>query len=378
MRVKRYRAATMPEAIKKVRSDLGEEAVLLHSKTIYKKGFLGLFKKKMIEVTAGVDHAAPMQKSNEESRTVRKAEQRSLPLHSSEENVENLVQEIKELKETVQKFPQANSLAAVAYPNELERPVWQLQRQGVAEELVSELKNYLLDRWRMAGGQASGEQAIKWSKQWLAGKLRPIQEREDLLQAPFINMLGPTGVGKTTTIAKLAAEHVLDQGLKTAFISADTYRIAAIEQLKTYADLLKIPLEVVYEPREVKEAMERLKGCDIVYIDTAGRNYREEQFVNELQEILPFENMCNFLVLSLAAKEQDMREVIERFSAVPIHRFVFTKADETASHGSMINMLYYYQKPIAYITNGQSVPEDLIKPTTDQLAAMMLGEYYDA
>ncbi|RJS62204.1 flagellar biosynthesis protein FlhF [Bacillus sp. PK3_68] len=377
MKVKKYTAASMPEAMKKIRAELGEQAVILQSKTVYIGGFLGLFKKKLIEVVAAIDpnpmHEAVRPKELDLSNSRQSRPSPSLSVEKNSE--ESLKKELNELKEIVKQFSKVDQLSLDTYPEELKLPIIKLKKQEVADDLIKELKQFLLEKWKEEKGQVNEEMADQWSRGWLIEKIEPLQADQLLLSKKFINVIGPTGVGKTTTLAKMAAESVLEKNLKTAFITTDTYRIAAIEQLKTYADLLKVPVEVAYKPVDMKRAIERFKDYDVVYIDTAGRNYLEEQFVNELKAMVPFEKMKNYLVLSLTAKERDIHAVIDQFSTVPVHQFIFTKMDETTSRGTIVNMMCQYNKGVAFLANGQNVPDDLIQPDSKEMADIILGDH---
>ncbi|KMY53631.1 hypothetical protein AC623_06190 [Bacillus sp. FJAT-27231] len=376
MKVKKYTASSMPEAMKKIRAELGEQAVLLQSKTVYTRGFLGLFKKKLIEVVAAIDPNPPQEAIRlKEAVTPAVANSRP-PLQSkTEKNSEEMLKkELNELKEIVKQFSRVDHLSLDAYPDELKLPIVKLKKQEVADPLITELKQVLLEKWKQVKGQVSEDIVDEWSREWLIEKIKPLQHEQLPLPKKFVNIVGPTGVGKTTTLAKIAAESVLEKKLKAAFITTDTYRIAAIEQLKTYADLLKVPVEVAYQPADIQQAIEKFKDYDVVYIDTAGRNYLEEQFIKELRVMIPFEKMENYLVLSLTSKEQDIHAVIRQFSAVPIHQFIFTKMDETTSHGAIINVMCQYGKGAAFLANGQNVPDDLVHPEPETIADIIFGD----
>lgn len=373
MKVKKYTASSMPEAMKKIRAELGEQAVILQSKTVYTGGFLGLFKKKKMEVVAAVD-PNPAQESVRPQEAVPVKRKPELPLKTEKSSEEILKRELNELKEIIKQFSKADQLSLEAYPEELKLPLIKLKKQEVEDGLIQELKQLLLEKWKEEKGQVTEKTADEWSRQWLVEKVTPLQKEHAALPKKFISIVGPTGVGKTTTLAKMAAESVLEKKLKTAFITTDTYRIAAIEQLRTYGDLLKVPVEVVYKPADMKPAIEKFKAYDAVYIDTAGRNYLEEQFVRELKATIPFEKMKNYLVLSLTAKEQDIHSVIDRFSTVPIEQFIFTKMDETTSCGAIINVMCRYGKGVTYLTNGQNVPDDLVRPNPEKLTDLIFGE----
>ncbi len=203
-----------------------------------------------------------------------------------------------------------------------------------------------------------------------------ISKEEMGFNKKYINIVGPTGVGKTTTLAKVAAETMLNQRKKVAFITTDTYRIAAIDQLKTYAKILNVPIEVAYNLEDFKRAADRFSHYDIVFIDTAGRNFRNEQYVKDLGNIIDFSNdLETYLVLSLTSKQTDMDAIYRQFSTIPIKQVIFTKADETATYGSMINFIQRNQIAPFYITNGQNVPDDIVRATPTNIVNTILGAY---
>ena len=190
----------------------------------------------------------------------------------------------------------------------------------------------------------------------------------------YVNVLGPTGVGKTTTIAKIAARALLEHKKKVGFITTDTYRIAAIEQLRTYANLLQAPVEVVYDKQDFKEAIAKMKDLDVVFIDTAGRNYKESKYVDDVKNLIDFDlDMESYLVLSVTSKEEDMKTIVDKFTSFPIGKFIFTKVDETSSVGPIFNLMKQYGKGVAYYTDGQEVPEDISEATLKKLIDLLLA-----
>jgi flagellar biosynthesis protein FlhF len=191
----------------------------------------------------------------------------------------------------------------------------------------------------------------------------------------MINVIGPTGVGKTTTIAKLATEQVLKQKRRVAMITTDVYRIAAVEQLKTYAGILNVPIEVVRSAEELKLVLKKLEHYDLIYMDTTGRNYKEIQYRNSINEYLNQSlKSDNYLVLSMTTKFEDMKILLDKFLESSIQKLILTKYDETSSYGSILNIAFHYPYQLAYITNGQSVPEDITTIDAAHLARYLIGE----
>ncbi|WP_100403047.1 flagellar biosynthesis protein FlhF [Bacillus sp. FJAT-42315] len=372
MKVKKYQASSMQEAMKKIRADLGKQAVILQSKTVYTGGFFGLFKKKAIEVVAGVD-PNPRPEVKEKSRIVPMIE-KTQPAVTPINNAEVLAKEVKELKKILEQYSRNNKISLEGVPEELKSPLVTLKEQEVSNDLIMELKQALLSKWKDSKGHVDQREALIWAKEWLLNKIKPLQEKTSQ-KKKYINIVGPTGVGKTTTLAKMAADSVLEKGKEIAFISTDTYRIAAINQLKTYADLLKVPMHVVYKAEDFTEAIKQLEDHDMIYIDTAGRNYRDERYVKELKSMISFEEEVeSYLVMALTSKENDLKEIIDKFSLIPIEKFIFTKMDETKTHGTLLNLMCHFQKGVAFITNGQNVPDDLMEVDAETIVDIMFGE----
>ena len=184
---------------------------------------------------------------------------------------------------------------------------------------------------------------------------------------------GATGAGKTTTLAKVAAHFVLEQNLKGALITADTYRISAVEQLKKYAEILGLPVEVVYSAADLRKAIARHRSKDFILVDTAGRSQYNEFQMDELKELLAAHpRMEKHLVVSATTKEEDVAEIMKRFSVCKPDRIIFTKTDETRTIGMVLNLLAGGDLPLSFLSNGQSVPDDIIPATADRLAELLL------
>ena len=191
----------------------------------------------------------------------------------------------------------------------------------------------------------------------------------------IVALIGPTGVGKTTTLAKIAAGFVLEKGISAALITADTYRISAVEQLKTYSDIIGLPLEIVYTPDELRMAIRKHNDKQLVLIDTAGRSQHNEYQMKELKELLRANSRIEkHLVLSATTKSQDAADILEKFSDCRPERVIFTKVDETCSVGLILNLLYEKEIALSYLAHGQSVPDDITPASAEKLAELLLRE----
>ncbi|GMB08442.1 flagellar biosynthesis protein FlhF [Thermolongibacillus altinsuensis] len=368
MKVKKFVASSMPEAMKMIRAELGNDAVILNSKVVHKKGFLGLFSRKNIEVIAAVDSKPEL--------NVRKIKEKRKEEKPQVERVQDdrLLKEINELKTIMQKLSVGVATNFEHYPEPLREMNALLMEQEISDEIRQQLMSALLERWYLERATASKEEVKRWLHEEMVNKLSPFSFGGISFQKKFVNVVGPTGVGKTTTLAKMAAECVIKHQKKVAFITTDTYRIAAIDQLKTYAKILDVPLEVCYNLDDFRKAKEKFASYDIVFIDTAGRNFRNPKYVKDLQELIDFnQEMETFLVLSLTAKLCDMKEIYQQFSLIHIDKFIFTKVDETSRHGAMVNLMMDCQIGAAYLTHGQNVPDDIIEASPTIIANTIIG-----
>lgn len=372
----------MPEAMKLIRAELGSDAVILNSKVVHKSGFLGLFRKKNFEVIAAVDPVQPNEQKLQKKEKVKKLptepvkEQNNKPveiasiIRPESQNSQELIREIRELKTLMKEM----SSETMPYSG----PLAEINQLLIAQDLDSatrkDILSSLLEKWYLNQAKATYEDLIQWSKEIIVSHLSPLSFGGVSYQKRFINVVGPTGVGKTTTLAKIAADCMLKDKKRVAFITTDTYRIAAIDQLKTYAKILGAPLEVCYSLEDFTRAKEKYMDYDVVLVDTAGRNFRNKKYVEDLNNIINFsEDMETYLVLSLTSKMTDMTDIYKQFSVVNVSKIIFTKVDETINYGPMLNLMIQSKIGAAYLTNGQNVPDDIVVATPSLIANTLLG-----
>lgn len=374
MRLKRIVAPTMQEALEKTRRELGPDAVILNARTIRSGGLFGFLRATKVEVTVALD-AEPAVGGVAAVETVRVPSGRS---SEPEPELEIIYRELQEMRRDVAALVEgtgtrsggtvfAGALLSVfrrLVDNDIEEETARILVEEVAGDLEQE------DHMNLEKVHAMLVDRI--------ARLIPVAQETDFdSDGPrIIAMVGPTGVGKTTTIAKLAAVHALAQERKVALITADTYRIAAIEQLRTYSDIIGVPLEVVYSPEEIGPAIESHKDAHVILIDTAGRNPRNPARMLELRGIIRAARPDEVhLVISATTKNRDALDVVDRFEQVGFDRLLFTKLDESSTYGMILNTLVRAQRPLSYLGTGQDVPEDFEVASAAKLAHMIMGDW---
>ncbi len=402
MSLKTYRGRSMSDALARVKVELGRDAVILHTRTIRRGGVLGLGAKTFVEVTATADSRvttfrratnAPASGEKTESRaTLRGIESEkpvappasSLPSPRHAEIDPSVIKEIRELRSMVSGLVAKSPKLRPKVPAELVDHYTQLLQQHVGEELARSLCERVAKQLKtgVTDGKSTDKAVI--TRDLVEAELQQCIETMvppapdvvlDTTGRPtVIALVGPTGVGKTTTLAKLAANFKLREGRSVGLITIDTYRIAAVEQLRTYADILKIPLVAVNTPDEIVVAIAGMKACDVILIDTAGRSQRDELRVNELSQFLAAAKPDQVhLVLSSTSREEIIREAATKFASLGVKHVIFTKLDEAVGFGVILNVLNDVGLHVSYLTNGQAVPDDIEVGSASRVARLILG-----
>lgn len=347
-----------------IKNELGRDAVILHTRPLRKGGVFGFFGKKTIEITAAVESAP------EPKPVVKKQQTTALRNVDNEPQITAVQLELgnmrKMLEQVLHKIPvtteQRSPLRSLLEKNDIDF----LIAEKLIKDLTSESNKYNMEPIH--------------AEQLLLERLNACLQRvEGIKLTPgntkTVAFIGPTGVGKTTTIAKLAANFAIKEGCKVALITADTYRISAVEQLKTYADIIGVPLEIVYTPDELKAAMYRHQDKDLLFVDTAGRSPKNQYQLAELQALLETDPYIEtHLVLSMTTKYKDALDIVRKFSGCSPQKFLFTKVDESSNIGTMLNLLYQFPVALSYVTTGQNVPDDIELADPGKLASMILKE----
>jgi flagellar biosynthesis protein FlhF len=376
MEIKTYRASSMQEALRLVRSDLGPGAAVLHTREAPLSRLLGwLPGVRRIEVTASNDvvvpHRFPLLDGDDDTSDESFTEM-DMPARPAPRELAQQINELQAMVEDLCRRSRGNS--APDLPDSL----FGLYTELIDCEMPEELARELMERVR----DESSRQELS-DVAALRSRVAQIVERDITVQAPIevsagrcrvVALVGPTGVGKTTTIAKLAANFRLRDKWNVGLITVDTYRIAAVEQLRTYADIIDLPMQVVSTPREMREAVERMSHLDLVLLDTAGRSPRDEVKIRELRALLSEARADEVhLVLSSAASSANLANIAERFAPAGTTALILTKLDEANGLGHLLPALRSARLPLSYLTNGQNVPDDIESAEARRVARTILN-----
>ncbi|EDM23983.1 flagellar biosynthesis protein FlhF [Caminibacter mediatlanticus] len=407
MKLKTYTAPTYTEALNKIKSELGDEVVIVSSKELKKKTLTspGLY-----EIVVAIEDEKSVNKENSQNKKdeinevmlklsnvakeinntikepVTKTQNSTLnniKIKKENDEIKELKKEFTKLADTL-KFLQA-TVWDILHKDDLELPpefseIYALSRaSGMHYKHLDEMMKLVIKYMPIKMRQ--NRETIRRYFYTLLKKMIPIRlERE--IKPPHKKILmfvGPTGVGKTTTIAKLAARYAykLSTRHKVGIITLDTYRIGAVEQLMTYAKMMKLPIETVVDPNDFEEALNSLRHNDYILIDTVGSSQHDKEKIEKLNSFLKVDSFAEInvnLVLSAVTKYEDLIDIYKNFSILPIDTFVFTKLDETKSYGNVFSLLLDTKKPISYFSIGQEVPDDLIVANADYLINGILNK----
>lgn len=399
MIIKKFQAKTEEEAIAAAKKELGDGIVIMNVRKMKKKGIFAVFKPQLTEVTVALESdqehyatakksATPVMKTSEI-----KAKEESQNEKSNTEAIEEkldslqslLVQQMKKTepveteKEEVVKEEPAKTEKEDNKPNEIDKFLRLLYRTMIENEVDEKYANQILEEveklnkpnmpfdYVLAG--VYQKMILKFGQ---AVEISPANKG-----VKVVVFLGPTGVGKTTTIAKLASLFTLDKKKKVALLTADTYRIAAAEQLRTYANILKVPFRIIYTEEELEMAVMDFADYDYIFIDTAGhshQNAEQKKNVGGIVEII--EKLAEkeiFLVLSATTKYRDLIEITNVYKEFSNYKLIFTKLDETSAHGNLLNIKLHTQAPLSYVTYGQNVPDDIEVFNPQKTVKQLLG-----
>lgn len=386
MELRTYRASSLHDALQVVRRELGPDAAVLHTREV-PRGMFRWWSGRQIEVTASAGVNVPSRLPEPElqpglaSAVPPDSVPRAVTMPAADEHDyrakfrDDLKGQIAGLHSMVEDLCRRS---ADQKKRELPESLFHLFTDLIEAEVSEDLARELVEHVRSTRPEGDQDDAVLLKARVARLIEDEIDCRGPVLVTPgerkLVALVGPTGVGKTTTIAKLAANFHLRQRQRVGLITVDTYRIAAVDQLRTYADIIDLPMEVVATPREMRAAVNRLADFDLVLMDTAGRSPRDELRIQELKNLLAEARADEVhLVLSSVASTAGMKKAAERFAEIGATSLVLTKLDEATGLGNLLPLLRSCRLPLSYVTHGQKVPDDIAAADPRKLARVVLG-----
>lgn len=416
MTINKYQGKTKEEAIEKAKQELGQNAVVLNVKEIKPKGMFKMFKESVYEVTMAVEEKetfinplqgrnvqqkmpegislaadeqinlaklqSQMPKEKQEPQQEKVGQMRETRNEISSEGLERRLENLsnilemqlstegsrKEEKTEAQKVnPEGFQFVKMLYRTLLENDVNEKYVNQIMDEAEKVMRN---------GNSVDHILSNVYQKMILKfGQPDTIDLSGK--KPRIIFFIGPTGVGKTTTLAKIASKYKVDKEKRVAFLTADTYRIAATEQLRIYANILDAPMSIIYSEDEMNAAIERVADYDLIFVDTAGFSHRNEAQCADMKKLISGLNSSYekevYLVLSATTKYRDLLEIADIYKEIADYKLIFTKLDETTTYGNILNIRLYSGANLSYMTNGQNVPDDIEEFDTQKIVKQLLG-----
>ena len=403
MIINKFQGKTKEEAIEKAKKAFGETAVIMNVKEVKPKGIFKMFKKSSYEVTAAMEekenYVNPMKAlhspqmmhdsinlaADEDVLSIKKAEPKvevvrekmnEVKEEALEKRIDNLSNMLEEklgasIKEVTTPKDQPTSeelnFVRILYNTLLNNEV----NEKYINQILDEVEKFI-----KPGNSVDMILSIIYQKMVLKfGQPKAIETNGSKANVFFF--IGPTGVGKTTTIAKIASKYKVEYNKKVAFITADTYRIAATEQLRVYANILDAPMTIVYTAEEMDAAIQKLQDYDMIFVDTAGFSHKNDSQRAEMKMMLnnislEYEKEV-FLVLSATTKYKDLLDIVDKYNEITKYKLIFTKLDETNLYGNLLNIKLYSGADLSYATTGQNVPDDIELFDTQRIVKQLLG-----
>lgn len=408
MIIKKFQAKTENDAVEAAKKELGSAVVIMNVRKVKRKGPFGFLLPQLTEVTVALEEESEQKvqslRKNTDSQNGNavKAEKKAESRHVAEgelqgqknfeKQLENsmieekldslhslLEQQLKKPEEETEEAPEEETKE-----DEMSRFIKLVYNTMLDNEVDEKYANLIIDEMEKNNKPGTPfDHALADVYQKMILKFGNSQELTESQKGPkVVFFIGPTGVGKTTTIAKIAAEYQLDKKKKVALLTADTYRIAAAEQLRTYAGILEVPFRVIYSAEEISQAVRDFQDYDYIMVDTAGHAHQNEEQRESIKELIHAADGLTdtdvFLVLSATTKYNDLKKIVDAYREVTDYRLIFTKLDETEERGNMFNIRLYTGAEICYVTCGQNVPDDLESFNPQKTVKLLLGGRKDA
>ena len=384
MKIKKYVVENIKDAMFMIKRELGEDAVILQTRQIRKGGFLGIGARKLIEVTA-VGEENKKRTENTKNPGTREVNEgiyklRSMLAKNMDQNIksragseetEKIEHELKEIKDMILNMERKLVKHELMTDERFGRIYDLLKDAGFMDELIENVVDKLREIQVDDGNLRENLRRI------LLNLLKV--DRVEFKKRDKIIFIGPTGVGKTTTLTKFATifrmERMENDGWKIGMITLDTFKISGADQLKTYSDILGIPFKSFYTFEELGDSMDDLNRYDLLFIDTVGKSPKDSDYIDELRRMIGILKPTHiFLLLSVTTNPRDAMKIIEKFSICKPNHMILTKMDETESMSNLFNISFVSDIPISHVTNGQNIPDDIEELKPDEFIDRFLKE----
>ena len=406
MIIKKFQGKTETEAVESAKKELGNGIVIMNVRNVKKKGLFSFLRQQLVEVTVALEEEPvrptgipePNRNLTDAIANIRSVSEKSLQQEAAEKKEQNNSDEkrtesaaIEEkldslhflLEQQMQKPEEKTEDKAEDTeeepPSEMEQFMKLLYNTMLENEVNEKYANQIIDEIEKSNKpNMPFDYALSNIYQKMILKFGKPEGVTPAAQGPkMIFFIGPTGVGKTTTIAKIASRFCVDGGKKVALLTADTYRIAAAEQLRTYANILEVPFRIIYSVEEISQAMRDFKDYDYILVDTAGHSHQNTEQKEVMKELIhSVDGIIEkevFLVLSATTKYRDLLSIADTYSDVTDYKLIFTKLDETTTLGNLLNLKLYTGAPLSYVTCGQNVPDDIEDFNPQKTVKRLLG-----
>lgn len=405
MIIKKYQAKTEAEAVELAKKELGQGVVIMNVRNVKKKGIFSIFRSRQVELTVALEdeeERGMQRRETKQPQTFQMPVNMELPEKKQpiipRELVESTIEqpekedasgkEIAERLDSLQNLLEKQLKPAETEPAETEEPekkseteafIQLLYNTMIENEVDEKYANQILDELEK---NSKANMPMDYTLANVYQKLilkfgMPVEIEPAEAGAKVVFFIGPTGVGKTTTIAKLASKFKLDEKKKIALLTADTYRIAAVEQLRVYANILEVPFRVVYSPEEIEQALQQFADYDYILIDTAGHSHHNACQKDAMKELIhSVDGKAEkdvYLVISATTKYRDLISIADAYQDMVDYKLIFTKLDETTTYGNLLNLRLYTDAPLSYVTCGQNVPDDIEKFNPQKTVKKLLG-----
>nr|WP_307992916.1 flagellar biosynthesis protein FlhF [uncultured Niameybacter sp.] len=379
MRILKVKGKDESTLLTQIKKEYGEEAIIISTQLEKAQGLKGLFKKPTYCITIAVED----KEQNAEFETVASEfveETKGMfdYLKNQIEFIKKDIAQVKDISELKQPLKETMVIDKPSIHMEVDEAKEILETPSLYNILKNNLtKEGIQDDVTKRIVEGLEEEDIEVLARKLYERMSEVMPTVKVEEAlpQVVVFIGSTGVGKTTTIAKLTADYVMNKHKKVALFTADTYRIAAIEQLKTYAEILGVPIEVIYSEEDLTKGLEKWKDQDHIFIDTAGRSHKNKEQIDELAKLLQtIDKKQVYLVLNVNTNYKDVKQIVDVYKQfTDSFHLIITKLDETDEIGNLMNIVAYANSPISYITDGQNVPDDIRTFDCDEYVKALLG-----